>query len=68
MASYVQIAKMKEALGGVIVFNGYGLPPLTKMPTQTTAQAQAAATYYGTDMRWMIMSGALDEIFPGKQT
>lgn len=68
MATYVQIAKMTEKLGGVIVFNGYPLPPLTKMPDQTTAVAQAASTYYKSDMRWMVMYGATDGIFPGTAT
>ena len=68
ISSYVQIAKMTEKLGGVIVFCGYPLPPLTNMPGQTTAAAQAAATYYGTDMRWMFIFGSADTIFPATET
>ena len=68
MASYVQLNKMKEALGGVILFNGWPLPPTPKLADKTTAEAQAVATYYGSDMRWMAMYGAHDPIFPGEES
>ena len=63
MASQVQLAKMTEKLGGVMVFCGTPLPPIANFPTKTTAEAQAAATYFGTDMRWMLMYGQNDGIF-----
>jgi len=66
MASQVQLAKMTEKLGGVMVFCGAPLPPIANFPTKTTAEAQAAATYFGTDMRWMFMFGETDPIFEGE--
>ena len=41
----VQLNKMTEKLGGVMVFCGTPLPPIANFPTKTTAEAQAAATY-----------------------
>lgn len=32
MAGYVQLVKMTEKLGGVMILCAYPLPPLTKMP------------------------------------
>ena len=49
---------MTEKLGGVMVFCGTPLPPIANFP----AKAQAA-TYFGTDMRWMFMYGSTDTIF-----
>lgn len=64
MAGYVQVAKMTEKLGGVMIMCSWPLPPLAKMPDQTEAEAKAAATYKGDDMRWMLFGGTEDAIFP----
>lgn len=68
MTSYMQIAKLDYALGGAMVLCGSQLPPLFNMVDMTESEAQATATYYGSDMRWFVWSGADDEIFPGAQT
>ena len=52
------------ALGGTIVMDGFPLPPLCDMPGHAQSDARNNATYYGTDMRWMIYWGAADPIFP----
>lgn len=66
MAAYVQLTKMTEKLGAVIVFNGYPVPPLLSMPDETASVAQGKVTYRGTDMRWMIMYGGNDGTFPAQ--
>jgi len=67
LTGYMQIAKMDFALGGVIIMDGFPLPPLTHMPNHPEG-AKANATYYGSDMRWMIWQGAEDTIFPPTET
>jgi len=62
--AYMQIAKLDFALGGVIIFDGYPLPPLPDMKGAQPAAAKKNATYYGDDMRWMLYWGGLDPIFP----
>jgi len=64
MSTYMQIANIDFALGGVIVMDGFPLPPLVDMPGHTPAEAKKNATYYGTDMRWMFFHGEKDPIFP----
>ena len=59
---------MTERFGGVIVFCGYALPPSTTWPDGDTATATAAATYTGSDQRWMIIYGSDDTIFPASTT
>ena len=43
---------------------GHPLIPLLGMERYTTSQAQAAVTYYGSDMNLMMLYGEDDEIFP----
>lgn len=64
MVTYIQISKLDFALGGVIMMDGFPLPPLVDMPGHTPAEAKKNATYYGTDMRWMFFHGQDDPIFP----
>lgn len=64
LASYVQLAHLDYALGGVAVLDGYPLPPLCHMPGADPAAARANATYVGGDMSWMIWWGESDTIFP----
>lgn len=64
LTSYMQIAKLDFALGGVIVMDGYPLPPLCDMPGAAPSAAKKNATYYGQDMKWMINWGDQDPIFP----
>ena len=64
LTAYMQIANLDYALGGVVVMDGYPLPPLCDMPGRAPAAAKANATYYGSDMRWMIWHGDDDPIFP----
>jgi len=66
VASYMQLAKLDFALGGVIVMDGFPLPPLCDMPPGPAAAAKANATYTGLDMKWMIYWGEDDPIFPVK--
>lgn len=69
-ASYVQIAQLNYSLGGVIVMDGYALPPLVDMVGHTKAEVIASknATYYGNDMRFMIWEGTEDPIFQPRPT
>jgi len=62
MTGYVQLAKLDYALGGAIVMDGFPLPPLCDMPGHPQGDARKNATYYGTDMRWMIWHGDDDQI------
>jgi predicted esterase len=64
MTGYMQLAKLPYALGGVIVIDGFPLPPLGFMPGAPQAAARANASYYGEDMRWMVWQGSADQIFP----
>jgi len=64
LTGYIQLAHLQFALGGVFVMDGFPLPPLCDMPGQPSASAKRNATYYGSDMRWMIYHGASDPIFP----
>lgn len=66
LTSYVQLAVLKQALGGVIVMDGYPLPPLVDMVGKKDAKKNA--TYTGDDMSFMIWEGADDQIFPASQT
>lgn len=68
LTSYMQIAKLDFALGGVIVMDGFPLPPLCDMPQGPAHAAKRNASYYGDDMNWMIWHGANDPIFPAKLT
>lgn len=67
MTGYLQLAQLDFALGGTIVMDGYPLPPLTHMPGHA-AGAKKNATYYGSDMKWMIWEGDQDPIFPATET
>lgn len=62
----MQLAKLDYALGGVIIYNSFPLPPLFDMPKNdhTFEEAKKNATYYGQDMRFMICYGEDDPIFP----
>jgi predicted esterase len=64
MTGYMQLAKLDFALGGTIVMDGFPLPPLFDMVGHTQAEARRNATYFGTDMRWMIWHGTADQVFP----
>ncbi len=68
LTGYVQIAQLDFALGGAVVMDGYPLPPLCDMPGAAPAAAKKNATYYGSDMRWMIWHGSADPIFPEEMT
>lgn len=68
LTGYLQLAKLDFALGGTIVMDGFPLPPLCDMPGQESHAAKKNATYYGTDMKWMIYHGAADQIFPVNET
>jgi hypothetical protein len=63
----MQIAKLNYALGGVIIMNAFPLPPLIDMPGQGE-MAKTNATYFGQDMRFMIMYGGNDTIVPANET
>jgi predicted esterase len=64
LTGYMQIAKLDFALGGTIIMDGFPLPPLFDMPGHAPAEAKKNATYYGSDMKWMIWHGEDDPIFP----
>jgi predicted esterase len=67
MASYMQLHKLTNALGGVAVMSGYALPPTFTWPALAATAAQAAATCKTaclSSMRWFIWWGATDSIFP----
>jgi hypothetical protein len=64
----MQLAKLDFALGGTIVMDGYPLPPLCDMPGHAQKDARQNATYYGTDMNWMIYHGTADQVFPEELT
>jgi len=64
LTGYVQFAKLDFALGGTIVMDGFPLPPLFDMVGRPQSAARANATYYGSDMKWMIWHGEADTIFP----
>lgn len=68
MAAYMQIAYLDYALAGVMCMGGYPIPPLGNMDGQTLSDAQAAATYYGSDMNWFIWHGDQDAAFPVTET
>jgi len=68
LAGYMQIAKLDYALGGTIVMDGYPLPPLCDMPGASQAAARANASYYGSDMKFMIYWGSADPIFPPSES
>jgi len=68
LTGYMQLAKLDFALGGTIVMDGYPLPPLCDMPGHSQGDARKNATYYGTDMKWMIYWGAVDPIFPANES
>ena len=68
MATYLQLSKITKALGGVIVICGYPIPTLTDIPDKTTDEAKLTVSYSGSDMRWMVISGDYDWIFPAEQT
>ena len=50
----MQLAKLDYALAGVVVMDGFPLPPLNDMVGADHDAAKANATYYGQDMNWMI--------------
>ena len=64
LTGYMQLAKLGFALGGTIIMDGFPLPPLFDMVGRSQPAARANASYYGTDMRWMIWHGEADPIFP----
>lgn len=68
LTGYMQLAKLSFALGGTIIMDGFPLPPLFDMPGHDPSAAKANATYYGSDMRWMIWHGSKDPIFPCNYT
>ena len=68
MTGYVQLCQLDFALGGTVVMDGFPLPPLENMPGAPPAAAKANASYYGSDMRWMIWHGDADPIFPVNMT
>jgi pimeloyl-ACP methyl ester carboxylesterase len=68
LTGYMQLAKLDFALGGTIVMDGYPIPPLCDMPGSAQGDARKNATYYGTDMKWMIYWGAADPIFPASES
>ena len=63
MTAYMQIAKLDAALGGVIVMDGYPLPPVCDAHT-----VKSKATYSGNDMNWFIYWGGADPIFPATES
>lgn len=69
IASYMQLSKLTQPLGGVIVMSGYPLPPSFDWPAAGETAARSAATIQApTSMNWMIWIGSTDAIFPGEQT
>lgn len=69
MSSYVQIAQIDFALGGVMPLSGAPLPPLSQMAgVSPVSAASKEATYYGSDMRWFIWIGGWDFVFPAEKT
>ena len=68
MTGYMQLVNLPFALGGVVVMDGFPLPPLENMPGASQAAARANASYYADDMKWVIYEGSADPIFPEKLT
>lgn len=68
MTSYMQIANLNYSLGGIIVMDGYPIPPVVDMAGASKEAARKNASYFGDDMRMMIWEGADDYIFPPQQT
>ncbi len=68
MTGYMQLVNLPFALGGVVVMDGFPLPPLENMPGASQAAARANASYYADDMKWIIYEGSEDPIFPEKLT
>jgi predicted esterase len=64
LTGYMQLAKLDFALGGTIVMDGFPLPPLFDMVGHSQSDARKNASYYGTDMRFMIWHGTADGVFP----
>lgn len=64
LTAYMQLAELDFALGGIVVMDGYPLPPLCDMPGHSSPAAKKNASYYGQDMNWMIWHGGSDQIFP----
>lgn len=64
MAFYTPLMTLDYNIGGVIAFSGYPLPALTALIDMDTADAQAEASYYGSDMRFMLWHGSEEELFP----
>ena len=68
MSGYMQLAKLNYSLGGVIIGDGYPLPPLVDMVGHPRKEAIKNASYAGDDMRFMIWEGAKDYVMPVNQT
>jgi len=68
LTGYVQFVQLDFALGGAIVMDGFPIPPLCDMPGASQSQARANASYFGSDMNWMIYHGQSDPIFPATTT
>ena len=68
MAGYMQLVDLPFALGGVVVMDGFPLPPLENMPGAPQSAARANASYFADDMKWIIYEGSEDYIFPPKLT
>lgn len=66
LTGYMQLAKLKYALGGTIIMDSFPLPPL--FDWKDAATAKKSATYSGDDMAWMIWHGEADPIFPVNMT
>ena len=68
MVYQVQFGALTYALGGCFVMCGYPQIPLLGMENYSTSQAQAAVSYYGTDMNWMMFHGEGDAIYPPEES
>lgn len=70
ITGYVQIARLKYALGGTIIMSSYPLPPLSQLNPQEPDEAQASGDnfYTGQDMRWMVWLSQDDHVFPLRRT
>jgi len=66
LTGYMQLAELDYPLGGIVVMDGFPLPPLFDMIGHPAIAKNAS--YAGQDMRWMIWHGAADPIFPANLT
>ena len=63
-----QFGQLTSALGGCFAMASFPQIPLLGMEDFTTAQAQAAVSYYGSDLNWMMFHGDEDTIFPASDS